>query len=517
MPLTHVCVWNSEIGYRRITVEEACKMYPYGVSASSGHFVCELCAQNVLLTAPGINSRHFRHDPSSPNKECDERQVTFDPTYGRILKSLNSHTIPLRIVVSGSTFFLELGFFPPPDSTAHCEKIKIAGESHQRYEYSFERIEQIGITYLNVGPAPSRNYWIEYVNANDELKKYWTNKAQGVSRTGTFFDCRSGQMLQPGSKAYSGNLYYLLQQGPLYVNLYGDIEVTEIAKTQTASFPIWYLYQIRIKKFSEKSAKFFLKHSVFLTERPTKFYPIWPPYIKDPYLIYHNASEFYFYLCGDDAELKSYPAINRVSSVHNGQLYKLFTREKEQLVSFGKSGALGFAYLIRQSLDREVSLPAVVVYDQSGNVLTEDIYAKLPKSKFISVSCQYDGKAVVQKGGRIEHIYRISAEQDLIIDELTFGTEICFYQGCDYIRSICFAKEGVSSNISELDDAFVKRLILCSGAMISVTHAIGTLAGKYATYPKTKQWIYATMRQGQISRKAFQLLRDNIPNHHEEG
>lgn len=80
MPLTHVCVWDSKIGYRRITVEEACKMYPYGASARSGHFVCELCAQNVLLTVPGMNVQHFRHDPASPNKECDERQASFDPT-----------------------------------------------------------------------------------------------------------------------------------------------------------------------------------------------------------------------------------------------------------------------------------------------------------------------------------------------------------------------------------------------------------------------------------------------------
>ena len=81
MPLTHVCVWDSKIGYRRITVEEACKMYPYGASARSGHFVCELCAQNVLLTAPGMNVQHFRHDPASPNKECDERQASFDPNF----------------------------------------------------------------------------------------------------------------------------------------------------------------------------------------------------------------------------------------------------------------------------------------------------------------------------------------------------------------------------------------------------------------------------------------------------
>ena len=151
MPLTHVCVWDSKIGYRRVTVEEACEMYPYGASARSGHFVCELCAQNVLLTAPGLNVQHFRHDPASPNKECDERQAYFDPTYGRSMRGLNSHEMPLRLFITGTTFSLQLGFFYPPDDKARCDKIKIAGDSHQVYEYSFERIERIGTTYLSVG------------------------------------------------------------------------------------------------------------------------------------------------------------------------------------------------------------------------------------------------------------------------------------------------------------------------------------------------------------------------------
>ena len=103
MPLSHVCVWDADIGYKRISLESACKMYPNGASAKSGYFVCELCAQNVLLTAPGVNVRHFRHDPSSPNKECDERQAHFDPLYGRRLRSLNSHLMPLRITVSNFT------------------------------------------------------------------------------------------------------------------------------------------------------------------------------------------------------------------------------------------------------------------------------------------------------------------------------------------------------------------------------------------------------------------------------
>ncbi len=60
----------------------------------------------------------------------------------------------------------------PPDHKAYCDKIKIAGDSGQVIkEYSFERIEQIGTTYLSVGSIPSRNYCAEYVNANTELKR----------------------------------------------------------------------------------------------------------------------------------------------------------------------------------------------------------------------------------------------------------------------------------------------------------------------------------------------------------
>ena len=109
-----------------------------------------------------MNVQHFRHDPASPNKECDERQASFDPNYGRSLRALNSHIMPLRLVVTGSIFSLQLGFFYPPDNKAHCDKIKIAGDSHQVYEYSFERIERIGTTYLSVGSIPSQIYGVEY-------------------------------------------------------------------------------------------------------------------------------------------------------------------------------------------------------------------------------------------------------------------------------------------------------------------------------------------------------------------
>lgn len=510
MPLTHVCVWDSKVGYRRVTVEEACEMYPYGTSARSGHFVCELCAQNVLLTAPGANVRHFRHDPASPNKECDERQADFDPTYGRSVRGLNSHVIPLRLAITESTFSLELGFFYPPDHKAHCDKIKIAGDSNQVYEYSFERIERIGITYLSVGSIPSQNYFFEYINANVELKRFWSNKIPGINATGSFFDGRTRKILQPGGKAYSADFYYLLQRRPLDSPI--DIEKTEITRTQSNPYTTWYLYRIRVKRFSAYSARFFLKYSIFLTEKPTKFYPIWPPYIKDPYFIYHNSSDFYFYLCGDDAELKSYPAAANVLDTQDGKLYRLYTREKEQLISLGKSGALGFSYLIKQPLNKKAPLPTVTIFDHAGNTLTEETYTKLPKSKFISVLCQFDGKAVVQRKGKTDHIYKLSAEQNLLIDGLSFGSEVHFYQGSDFVRTIRFEQETSSLDISALDEELAKKLKTCTGSTIPITHAIGAIVSKYAKYPQTMQWLYAALRQGEMSRKALQLLKDNIPN-----
>lgn len=513
MPLTHVCIWDSRIGYRRISAEEACALYPYGVSANSGHFVCELCAQNVLLTAPGANTRHFRHDPSSPNKECDERQVSFDPTYGRQrLQFFNSHAMPLRIVVRESGFVLQLGFFWPPDARAHCEKIRIEGNTGQTYEYSFERIEHTGTTYLDVGSVPSQSYRLDYSNANNELKRYWASEAQGVPSGGAFFDGNSGRMLQLGGRAYSGNHYYLLQRGMLYGGEYRDIESDQVAQVQALSASAWYLYRIRVKRFSENAAKFFLKRSIFLTEKPTKFYPLWPPYVKDPYLIYHNNSEFYFYLCGDDAELKAYPATAKSSAVQDGRLYRLYTGGREQLVSLGKSGALGFSYLIRGPLNKKAPLPLVTVSDQLGRVLEEETYSKLPKGKLISVSCQYDGKAVVRRRGKIDHVYKLSGGQDAILDGLLMDTEIEFYQGCDRVRTIRFQREKTGGDVMAEDQALVKRLSVCGGPMIPITHAAGAMAGRYIAYPQTRRWLYRALRQGEISRDALRLLEDDIPN-----
>ena len=96
MPLTHVCVWDGKAGYRRVSIEEACSMYPYKVSANSEIFVCSLCAQPVCLTAPGIQRRNFRHNSATQNKECEDRAQA----YARASTGYNCHPMPLRIKVA---------------------------------------------------------------------------------------------------------------------------------------------------------------------------------------------------------------------------------------------------------------------------------------------------------------------------------------------------------------------------------------------------------------------------------
>ena len=505
MELTHVCVWDPKVGYRRVSINEACVLHPYGISAKSGHFVCELCAANVLLTAPGVYAQHFRHDPSSPNKECDERQSSFDKNYGRSFVGLSSHIMPFRIQVTTSSFTLQLGFFFPPDARARCDKIKIASDNHQVFEYSFERIDRIGTTYLDVGGFPSRVYGIEYVNADQQLRNYWPTKITGIDAAGSFFDVRTGHILPPGGKAYAGKNYYFLTRSPVYSNI-RDIESAEISRVCDQNYTTWYLYRIHIKSFSRFSAQFFLRHSIFLTERPTKFYPIWPAYVNDPYFIYYNASTFYYYLCGDDAELKAYPSAANPLITDGGRLYKLFSQEKTQLISLGKAGALGFSYLIRQPLNKKASLPIIKIFDQDDNELSDNTYTQLPKSKTISVLPQFDGRAVILKKGKIEYISRLTAGEIAVIDSISLDTEIQFYQGCDCVRLLRFERARGDCNIAVLDHALVRKLQSCSGPKIPVSHAIGTLRMRFESYPKTIAWLRSAIRQNELPRDAYQLL-----------
>lgn len=123
MSLTHVCVWDGKAGYRRVSIEEACSMYPYTVSANSEIFVCSLCAQPVCLTTPGKQRRNFRHNSATQNKECEDRAQA----YVRASTGYNCHPMPLRIKVAHGNYLLELGFF---SYTIFCYRLSLVPKNY---------------------------------------------------------------------------------------------------------------------------------------------------------------------------------------------------------------------------------------------------------------------------------------------------------------------------------------------------------------------------------------------------
>lgn len=110
--LTHVCMW-SEHGWKKITANEAARLYPGGmVSAACGLFMCELCGQYVILTEGEKNVRHFRHKISEKSKDCPER------TFGSsvcMTYNAKEYELPIRICnITGNQFDLELGLLYVP-------------------------------------------------------------------------------------------------------------------------------------------------------------------------------------------------------------------------------------------------------------------------------------------------------------------------------------------------------------------------------------------------------------------
>lgn len=507
MSLTHVCVWDDKTGYRRITIDEACKLYPYGVSARSETFVCELCGQTVCLSSPGCNARHFRHNSVEEDKNCEERQLA----YGYSVRHLNQHPMPLRIQVNGSEFLLQLGFFRIPATgniQPRCRTIKIAGDSHQVYAYSFERIDERGVTYLNVGNLPSKTYTLVYDQPSGRLDSYWPTATPGVDPAGSFFSCDTGRMIPHGGKITPYKSYYLLQKNAVF-SFPSGIEYKKLTSVQSNSYTTWYLYQIKITDFNARVARFFLRRSVFLSEVTNEFYPIWPVYVEDPYFVYHNTPKLYFYLQGQ-AELKTFPVStsgydSRCSILEGGRLYSLMTKNREQLLSLGQSGTTDFLYLRKKEFTARAALPHVHVLNVENKELKNQVYTDLPPKQTLTIEAPYDGTVMVYWKGNLVEKRLLMARQKITVDGLRRQTEIQIYQGCDLVRSIQFAPAPAKSDGLE-DSVLVKSLRSCSGPMIPVPHSIGAMAHDLQQYPKTKAWLYEQCRRGTMSIEACKRL-----------
>lgn len=505
--LTHVCVW-SEHGWKKITANEAARLHPGGtVSAASGLFMCELCGQYVILTEGEKNVRHFRHKISEKSKDCPER--TFGPS-GCMTYNEREYELPIRICnVTGNQFDLELGLLYIPQSILQEQEIQhvviqpLESQENQ-YIYSLERLNPETLTYVYIGNIPAPKYKLD-VGAG--LRGFWPQYVRGINRSGSVFSKNTGKKLPDGADVQVGNSYYLLCVKRIHPNS-PDIEIKKICEKRVSKC-VWYIYEVKATSFTENAARFFLDLRYRLTEFPLFLNPIWPIYIKTPYVIQHNRDQLFMYMHGgEDIVEKAFPAttMKRFSCPdENGKVIRVDCNGRQQLISIGRTKVLDYTYFWKDQLNKTTSKPVVEILDIHGNILNPGIQYELPEKRILCVSAQYDGSVIVLEDGILQEKRFLKAKSRIEIENIHFGTEIKVMQGLDMVWSVRYKRKlrGVSSNDFEI----VRRLKSFNGRLIPISHELGAVVNQLENYPKVKMWLYKKIRDGHMAEEAFRYFK----------
>ena len=506
MPLTHVCMWADQ-SWKKITAYEAAKLYPYGASAHSGLFMCELCGQYVTLTNGSYQSRHFRHSAKEQNKDCEDRSDLNGYSY---YFKAEAHDLPIRItIINLRQFKLELGLIPVSDTlmeelAGHTILIDGGDSARDKYKYSVDRIIPEQVNYLPIGTEPKKEYKVFVKPDVRKISLFWPNRIEGIDPRGTLFDGRTGKKLQYDSDVVVNREYFLLVRG-YGISYPREIEVNELCAA-TCGYATWKVFRVVATKFSEQTARFFLDHHCRLTDEPVKMYPIWPMHINSPYVVYHNAKEIYVYFHGNAETNLSPKGTIKPFPGKDPKVLLISASDRQQLLSAGRTRVLKYTYFWQQELKQKAELPQVRVNDFSGNLIEEGISDKLPLKKSLTIIPQVDGCLELFKDGIVVEKYRVDSGKEFLIDNIKYGCSIKVYQGCDLVWEITFQKDKKRNQIK--DEELLEKLEKCKGKCIVIDQSTyGVLAKRLNGMPKSKRWLYSQKRLGYLDENAFRILK----------
>ena len=494
MPLTHVCRWTKH-GWKKITALEAHMLHPGGtVSARSGLFMCALCHQNVEFTNGRIRDRYFRHSSAEQDKNCEDRTFSDSGSYSF---RISERELPLKLkTLSQKNFELYVGLPPLPEAVLEKfsrHKIIISSPNNRDYVYSFERISSDRINYLYVGNIPCRQYSVTINPNNIGLSSFWPKSSGVIFSEGTLFDGITGKKLPYDSDVVAGHDYYLLTQRPVYKK-YARL----ICET---SAPHWYIYDV-CTNFDEDAATFFLNYHCILTENPADIIPVWPVYVRKPYLLYHLSDKVSFFLKGD-AKLDVYPSAGIDPDGNpDGKVFTVNCNGRQQIIAAGRMKVLKYVYLWKDSLNYQAEIPKVSVTDSAGEILQSGEQNKLPKNRSIRVKTPFDGYALKVKDRLILERYEIPAGKITEINGINTGHCVEVYQGLDIVWQVHYVRADSEADDDKLYDALRK----CRDDYTVISHSAGALSARMNDYPKAKNFLYACIRNGRISRKAYNIL-----------
>ena len=501
--LTHVCMWDDK-GWRRISAEEAARLHPTGtVSARSGLFMCELCGQYVLLTDGQYQIRHFRHSSAEKDKDCIERTLAPGSSISYVA---SEHETPLRILgLKNKDFSFEIGFVKIPDELWEPDlEIQIKGEDYgsTKYAYRAERLLSDRTSYLSVGSKPCSAYIVEINNSSDikRLNHYWPKRFTGIDPQGTVFSSDLCKKLPSAADVVVGKHYYILKLGKMSKSSNKHVEISLVC-SKTFSFNTWYVYDVVAKDYSKEAAMFFLDFHCLLTENPVSMIPVWPECIMEPYIIKHDSNTMTLYVNGINADVRAFPQATIRS--YDNSVIEVSIRNRQQLVSVGRTKALQYSYYWKVPLDKTNNLPKAFITDISGNELLQGLN-KIPKQKMIVIKLPFDGSVYRKVDGIIIDKIPLSAGQAVDLTDISENTEVLVYVGLDLIWNAQFGKRARPENCDEKE--LLMLLNKAQGASISLPGNLGAIYSKLYDYPEIRKWIKKCVLKNEIKDTAYQEL-----------
>ncbi len=505
-------MWDNK-GWKRITAEEAARLHPGGrVSAHSGLFMCELCGQYVLLTDSNINVRHFRHSSAEKSKDCPER--TFGPGVTVTFNSAE-HELPIKIVnITPSSFSFELGLIRIPLNLFSSKmQIEIQGSesADTKFVYSGERIDPEHITYVSIGQRPCEDYHIKILSGDSKIAAYWPKSVSGINPFGTLFDAASGKKLPYDADVVVDKEYYLLAKYELHIPKHSHIQIQKVC-VKNISWSNWYLYKICASDFDEESARFFLDYHCRLSDNPISITPVWPIYVKEPYLIKHCGKMIFLHVKGNVSNTSVFPSAHLIThQLSDSALVEVFCNSRQQLISAGRSKALKYSYFWKVDLNNVSDMPSVIVTDVNNNSYEAGVYNTLPSNTLLTVKTLFDGKIVIKQKNRIVSKQNISAGVQTDIARITWDYEISVFVGMDAVWTATFQRHSLPKSMED-ESELLCRLQKYRGHEIMVPSSIGQISMYLNDYPRIREWISLCKVNNTIDERAYKELRSFVLN-----
>lgn len=515
--LNHVSKWSaSDHQWIPITADEASVSFPSTVRANSGWFRCELCGKLVMLTGPGVNTRHFRHSKADEIKECVERSVAytqFNSYYSSLKDIVSQAGLPIRIIVdeNNRSFRFEIGLHSIPNEilqSISLRQFEIKGSLENTFVYSLDRLKTDTTTYLSIGHNPSEKYELTIDKA---LQTYWPTEVEGIRKTGSIFDAKTGHLKRSDADVIVGKQYYILTKQS-YLHMLSPVSVhVDIVCYIALKNGLWYLYRVSADEMTPEAYQFFLQYNCRLTEQPARLLPLWPVMTRTSYSANANQAPLYFYLSGGYIKYNAPDARSQEKLTQGGNLLVKVKPDKfPQLISSGRTSVINYLYIWKDSLSKTQSAPCIHVESRNGDEIQQGTHNTLPDNKCLYITCPFDGMLIVRKNGVIIDKKTIKSNVRLPVFDVSFGCEIRITQGLDCVWSALFQK-AVKVNC---DDELFKKLCSYTGNEVKLTHKDGAFVSKLNDCPKVKQWLYARIRIGSAPSAAIKCLKKYITEQH---